>query len=564
VLERVAPLHHPDREYAEEAIQHYQPRAIYALATLINRLEGLKISPERRRALTALILSACDQGNTLWPHPTERPRPKQLSTPPQFREHNIWMALEEAVALWADERSSIPCLHWSDTGKKLPESGGVLLYDGRIRDLAEIIKDAPVKALISALPRPNQAFWTLSALWSGWLWGREAAEPFKIVLRRRRYDWGWQASALHAALQHAFDLLPLGAPFFGLQAEPEPGLLAATLMAASTARFDLHGLAIRTMHDPVQMVWKRGERLAREQGTLSHAAVRKGLLTHLKERGEAAPYLHLYATGLVNQAQNHALMRQDLNFDEALRENQSFLQQIIEKDRKLERQDNSERSLEVGLWGLRAREPHSEPLPDQVEKAVVGILQREENCSLTDIERKLYVLFPGMLTPSKGLVAAVLDSYAVFESSRWRLREEDRPSRRHADLREIGELIETIGTRLGYKTEHFDSKTSAWMENGRSMRVFYIVASALVRRILEEVKYPINQCILVIPGGRAGLLAYKEQRDPELQQRLADWCIIKFRHLRTLTSIPVLNRQTFEEQIRSDPVEQLTGQLMMF
>ena len=113
VLERVAPLDDPDREYAEEAIQHYLPRTIYALGTLINRLDGLQISSDRRRALTALILSACDRGNTLWPHPTERPRPKQLSTPPQFREGNIWTALEEAIPLWAGTVITSYSIHYT-------------------------------------------------------------------------------------------------------------------------------------------------------------------------------------------------------------------------------------------------------------------------------------------------------------------------------------------------------------------------------------------------------------------------------------------------------------------
>jgi len=235
VLERVAPLDDPDREYAEEAIRHYLPRTIYALATLVNRLDGLQISEDRRRALIALMLSACDRGNALWPHPTERPRPKQLSTPAQFQEGNIWLALEEAVTVWAGSGEPVPCLHWKDKGEKLPESGGILLYEGRIKDLAEVVKEAPLQAVIGAIPRPNQAFWTLSALWAGWLWGGEAAEPFKVALRRRRYDWGWQATALHAALHHVFDLLPLSTPFFGLLAEADPGLLTATLTAASTA-----------------------------------------------------------------------------------------------------------------------------------------------------------------------------------------------------------------------------------------------------------------------------------------------------------------------------------------
>jgi hypothetical protein len=34
--------------------------------------------------------------------------------------------------------------------------------------------------------------------------------------------------------------------------------------------------------------------------------------------------------------------------------------------------------------------------------------------------------------------------------------------------------------------------------------------------------------------------------------------------MRALAEIPVLNRQTFEEQLISDPVEQKQGQMMMF
>jgi hypothetical protein len=83
-------------------------------------------------------------------------------------------------------------------------------------------------------------------------------------------------------------------------------------------------------------------------------------------------------------------------------------------------------------------------------------------------------------------------------------------------------------------------------------------------RILAENKYPLGKCLLVLPGGRAGLLTYKEKRDPKLRQRLEGWSIVKFRLMRALAEIPVLNRQTFEEQLISDPVEQKQGQMMMF
>ncbi len=564
VLERVAPLDDPDREYAEEAIQHYLPRSIYALATLVNRLEGLQIPETRRRTLTALMLSACDRGNVLWPHPTERPRPKQLVLPAQFREGNIWLALEDAISAWAGTGGPVPCLRWSDKGQRLPESGGILLYEGRIKDLAEVVKNAPIQAVIGAIPRPNQAFWTLSALWAGWLWGREAAEPFKVALRRRRYDWGWQATALHAALHHVFDLLPLSAPFFGLLAEAEPGFLTATLMAASTAGFDLRAQAMRTAHDPIQLLWQRGERLSRKREEVSLEAVRDAIRDHLQELGEPAAYLQLYAAGLSAQAQGHGLMRPEQNFDEALREVQSNLQQAIQSDAHLERMDAEERSLEVGLWDLKEGATRAEPLADRVERVVVTYLQKHPSSTLLELEQGIYPEFPGLLTPSKALVGAVLESYGVEEAGRWRLRDEDSASQRRAELEKIPGLITTIGARLGYRTEHLGPTICAWKEKRKLARVFYLLASAMTGHILAENQYPLETCLLVLPGGRAGLLAYKATRDPRLRKRLEGWRIVKFRLLRALAGIPVLNRQTFEEQLVSDPVEQTQGQMMMF
>lgn len=564
VLERVAPLNDPDREYAEEAIQHYLPRTIYALGTLINRLDGLQISEERRRALTALILSACDRGNALWPHPTERPRPKQLSTPPQFRESNIWLALEEAISVWAGTGEPVPCLYWSDQREKLPESGGILLYEGRIKGLAEVVKNAPIQAVIGAIPRPNQAFWTLSALWAGWLWGREAAEPFKVALRRRRYDWGWQATALHAALHHVFDLLPLSTPFFGLLAEADPGLLTAALTAASTAGFDLRAQAMRTAHDPIQLLWLRGERLQREKGVVNLEAIREAMHQHLRDLGEPAVYLQLHAAGLAEQARGHGLMRPEQDFDEALREVGANIQQAIQSDVRMERMDSDERSMEVGLWDLREGEARAEPLADRVERAVVTFLQKHPGSTLLELERGIYPEFPGLLTPSKALVGAVLESYGVQEAGRWRLRDEDSASQRRAELEKMTKLIETIGERLGYATEQLGKNASSWKEKKKIVRVFYLVVSAVTGRILVENQYPLEKCLLVLPGGRAGLLAYKEKRDPKLRQRLDGWHIVKFRLMRALADIPVLNRRTFDEQLISDPVEQTQGQMMMF
>ncbi|GAB4503824.1 MAG: hypothetical protein Fur0043_08160 [Anaerolineales bacterium] len=563
VLERVAPLGDPDREYAEEAIQHYPPRALYALATLVNRLDGLQLTPARRRALMALILSACDAGNALWPHPTQRPRPRQLSIPPQYLENNLWLALEGAIGLWAGTHASLPCARWPKA-QEVPESGGLLLYEGRIRDLAAAVKSIPIQAVIGALPRPNQAFWTLSALWAGWLWGREAAEPFKVVLRRRRYDWGWHASALYAALQHVAGLLPLGAPFFGLLAEAEPGFLTAALMAASSAGFDLRGMALRTVHDPLQLMWTRGERLHRAAEQVNLEDIRAAMREHLRERGEPAAYFALYVSGLGKQARGPAWMRPAGDFDQGMRETQSLIQQALQSDEQLERLDADERSLEVGLWDLTPGQERAEPLADRVERAVVMFLQKNPGCTVLDLERDLYPQFAPLMAPPRALVQAVLDSYALQQGGRWQLRPEDRAAARRAELGRMTTLVRAIGERLGYTVEQPGETICLWLEAGQPLRAFYLLASALVGNVLARNRYPIENCLLVIPGGRAGLLAYKQTRDPNLRLALAGWRIVKFRLLRALADIPVLNRQTFEEQIASDPVQQSQGQMMMF
>ena len=117
-LERVAARDDPDREHAEEALACYLPPAVYALITIINRLDGLAFSPERRRCLLALALTACDEGNTLWPHPAERPRPKQLTIPPRFRENNLWLALERRYTL-IRPASPHRLLLWQEKGKTI-------------------------------------------------------------------------------------------------------------------------------------------------------------------------------------------------------------------------------------------------------------------------------------------------------------------------------------------------------------------------------------------------------------------------------------------------------------
>jgi hypothetical protein len=559
LLERVAPKDDPDREYAEEALSVYQPRAIYALGTLINRLDSPGVTPERRRALSALFLSACDAAGNLWRLDNNRPRPKQLTVSNEFRENNVWMALEASVTEWAADVEPVPFVQWSAFGKyirKLPESGGVLLFEGRIADLASVVDEAPIAAVVGVLPRPNQAFWTLCALWAGWLWGRESTEAFKVVLRRRRYDWGWQTEALQAALARLFELLKLGTPVLGLVPEPEPAFLTAALAAADINGFHLQSLAMRTQHDAAQIAWTRGERLHHEFANADVTAVRAAIRSHLTARGEPTLYLPLHAAGLTALTESHALTRRGPRQpeDEVIRAAADMVREALLGDETLVRYREGE-SVETGLWGLSPEVESSEPMTDRVEMAVVNFLIEHPNCAFEEILRGLAAGFPGLLTPSLGLVGEALVSYAEQAEGRWRLRAEDAPSARKADLVQMADLIQSIGERLDFGTNRIDERTLVWEAGETSAYVFHLKASAVIGRAVAESPYPRERSLVVLPAGRASLLAYKLGRDPALAARLKGFRFVKFRLVRALAKLPVLNQQTFEAQIARDPIE---------
>lgn len=300
-LGRVAPAGDSERPFAEEALGFYLPRAVYAIGTIVNRLDTLSDSDERRRCMSALLLYAADAANALWAFPFDRPRPRQLSYPAVYRENNIWLALEAGVKAWAEAsgQERVPLTLWPE---EPPESGGICIFEGPLRDLAADLEEIPFKAVIGAIPRPNQAFWTLSALWSGWLWGQAAVGPFKSVLRRRRYDWQWHAEALKALFGNLLELIGPETPVFAILSEAEPSFASAVLLAAQSAGLTLNGLAMHSEPEPLQLLWKKTPPVGRQRAKKPQQPdvhfARKAMREILEQRGEPMPYIHLHTTAL--------------------------------------------------------------------------------------------------------------------------------------------------------------------------------------------------------------------------------------------------------------------------
>lgn len=595
-LERVAALDDPDRQNVEEALSVYLPRAVYVIFNLINKVDGLALSPDRRSGLLNLLLSACDQANTLWSHPNTRERPRQLTTGHRFKENNIWLALEEAVALWAQPGPLTAIEAWPEVP---PLEGGICLYEGRLRDLADSLSEMEIRGVVTVLPRPNQAFWTLSALWSGWLWGREAVGPFKSVLRRRRYDWGWHAAALTAAFTSLSSRLKPDVPMFGLIGEMEAGFLTAAVTSADAAGFDLEGIAFRKDQEVAQLTWKKGA--GREIDRVSSAASQKAALTGctelLKLRGQPAGYLRMQAAALQEMAHEGVLQHENTSTQAAepggeptpsqnLQRVQAIIKDTFTPRSGLvrvgaEKNPGADRSsIEAGLWWLKIPEGTERILPvaDRVEIEVVRYLLRNQGSSSEEIDAAICASFPGLLTPDWELTLACLESYGqqdLRDGMTWRLRERESPSARRQDLINTRQNLSQLGERLGYRVSIRSERPEAptpgstallWSQGEQARFAFTILASAaLSEPVFSRETPPAGlQSVIVLPGSRANLVAYKLEHDPLLKAKVeAGWLFLKYRHLRQLLENPGLTPLNVAEQMKLDPLTHTAPQIRM-
>jgi hypothetical protein len=562
-LERVAPLNDPDRVHVEEALETYPNRALHILSTLINKLEGLDLSDQNEDLLGALLLSAFDRANTLWAHPVERERPKQLTIPPKYRENNIWFALEAAVDQWRSSRSPVP-VHQHDGS--LPPEGSIAMFEGRAKDLAQSLGELPIDAVLTALPRPNQAFWTLSALWTGWLWGADAVQPIKAVLRRARYNWRWHTAALHGVLAHLASNLTAKTPLFSLIAEAEPGFISAGVVAAHQAGFVCRGIALRSEEEKAQISWEFGDQKPSQRENIEQT-LHQGARDYLLRRGEPSPYLILLAAGLSDHARSEPL---DQEPSEAFQALQVAVETTISYRGGFLRLGATGKSRQSGYWWLQTDDQAELPLPlaDRTEIALVRHLLQHPGSTTDSIDQAVCEALPGLMTPSQEMVQICLQSYGTSEEGRWQIRAEDRPGARRADLETMAKHIDELGAKVGFAAVKMsdDPLRFQWYNaDGEIEYLLYLIASAVLGKLIPYGQPSLSKTVIILPGGRANLAAYKLAHNPALKEQAeGPYRFVKYRHLRHLLASPMLTRENLDDQLALDPLTYTEPQLRLF
>ncbi len=578
-LQRAVGLQDPLREAVEKALDTYPPRALYAMFSLLNQVDIMQATDHQRELLRALLLVVCDSLTLLWPHPPGRSRLYQLAVPSRYCENNAWLALEAAAADWGGQRQAVPLVTWPDLP---PESGGICLYRGRIQGLVRqaakprtgetAVSLPPIQAVAAVFPRPNQAFWVLSALWIGWLWGEKTLGKFKGVLRRQRYTWQWHTTALSAALAAAASPLAAGTPVFGLLPDAEARLVGSGFLAASRAGLVLQGAALREDERLVQAVWKAaGPVLPQTQALLPQLsetrvvqagaqAVRELLL------GRNAPvgYLAAYTAFAAGLAQNHLLPGRDEKPGAAYLALNKIARSAFSIGQGFTR-FNAGAAPDVGKWWLKdppQLDRADQVLADRVELALVKTLEAQPGQPLRDLDAALCAQFTGSLTPARSLVATCLQSYGVFREGGWFLRLEDAPARRSADLDEIAFLLLEMGAALGYEVQPGPPLT--WLGPGGVAAQFFIQTTAGHSVVFQKGLLR-ARTFVVLPGGRANLLAFKRQDNPYLDYLMDQNLVrfVKFRLVRRLAGSPLLTQANLYEQLSLDPLTYSSPQMQL-
>ncbi len=579
-LDRTVPLNHPARERAAELVALYTPRNLSALMDLVTRLETIDTDERTRTALTGLLLGALDGGSSLDPYGEVRPRPRTLRLPSRYLERNVWLCLEE-------ELSSLKCGEdaSADTGMAEAsdvtalirgEAQGYAIIECAARGVPKIVPPGSAALILANPPRPDGVFWALSALWTGWLWGAQAARPMWPFLARRRFDWEWHCRALRASLEAVAPLLTPEGHLLILFSDPNPALLESVSLAACGAGYELEGWGYSPQVG-YRSVWRRQPRRAQnEPQPVNTEALKQKLLAHtekvvlrsLRERGEPTGSMLLYSSVYAALAASGLAASAISLPEEQYRDVFALVSEAVrcgfERARLLQLTGWDE---EV-LWWLPDEKRAAVPLADRVELLVWKLLTRQPIWHLDDLVNAVYARFHGPLTPELALVLVCIDSYSLRDGELLRLRPEDIPNHRAEELKAIRRDLVKLGRRLGFVVKPGAKWEVRWVDR-EELYLFTISSTASLGRYLLSGRQEDTalQRYLVIPGGRARLVNFRLQRDPRLAQAVASdgWQFLKFRHLRLLLAERELDRNAFKNMPGLDPlVEQGAVQIPLF
>ncbi|MBI5565527.1 MAG: hypothetical protein HY870_11555, partial [Chloroflexi bacterium] len=247
---RIVDPKHEQAERVGEVLDAYTPRAQNALGDIVLKVESL---PEADRvALRPALLAMLDAATSLHA-PNDTHRVIGLKPPPRFIETNVWLELEQQASF----TPSVPLsLNRVVTVAELIASPtpAACVLNLSSRDLAKQLPPRSVAALIAHPPQPRPGFWSLSAAWTAWLWGKAATDGLLPLLSRKRTNWDWQWRAI-ASGWGAFNVAVRSTARSVLAFAYDEAMLESIVLAGGQAQQQLEHLVCDPF-DGVRATWR--------------------------------------------------------------------------------------------------------------------------------------------------------------------------------------------------------------------------------------------------------------------------------------------------------------------
>ncbi|MGB3906602.1 MAG: hypothetical protein WBB22_16960, partial [Anaerolineae bacterium] len=581
------------------------------------KIETLFADSPSQAALQLILVHCLDTCSKLGASPLPRPTALRLHPPSRFVERNVWHAFEEAYQQVRRLSPPPEVTVSSDLEHLVSEgSGNGIVMNESLRQVAAALPPASVSLVIAAPAPYYRPFWTLSYLWSGWLWGREKAALLKPLLRRKTMGWSWYRKRLCAALKTVHrPLRPQGRMVFILE-RADLTHITNLILAAVGAAFkldrilyqpeDIHPVKrpMRGAEGAYRLTFTRDDRAGQQPEELSPdplaAALQEAALRAarelLTERGEALHFSWLHSV-IYQRWSRDDLLGQALALEEEvavadfLEEHlgvglqEGLMKGVLELLPEDPDEENGHR-----LWWLKGKGYPSRPLGDRLEQAVCEALAHGKDLPYGVLEDRIYSRFPGIFTPAPGLVEACIHSYARDDStSTWHLRPEDEATTLARERVEVLSLLVEMGHRLGYQvsaagkhvqglltTAEHTSRTRlpkgmdvAWKEEGTDCHLFAFRQSTVLGDVLSRARRRKSEGrrYIVVPDRRLDLLRFRLETELLLRRALAEeeWRFIKLSHLTVLTSRKGLDRQDLRQVVGLEPlIDRPEVQLSLF
>lgn len=527
-----------ERERAAAVLAAYTPRALAAISDILIRLDAL---PEDERVLLRpLLLETLAECSMLHPN-TERgqpARPRSLKAPATFVERSVLSSLEKRFKHWMGRTTENGLSHASQLEALLAghEPAGCLLARSS-REIAQLVEAGQVALAVGLPPEINPTFWALGAVWSAWLWGKDAAEILRPLLSHRRANTEWLWRALTPSMHAVASRLPKPGKLVLIHHDADDELLGALALAGAGAKLTLEHALVEP-HDGLRMAWRPGEALSERQldiealGLEVMEVAEQATLNIIRARSEPSTWPQL-AAGIYQAMARTDLLRITASLPDVSPPPLALLTHFVRgtfegRETALQRVEGSNQVW----WTNRALGGGMEvPLSDLVELAVYDALQQAAEWEETALLRAIYSQFPGDLTPERSLVQLCLESYAqIIPPGVYSLREEDRVAPRRRDIEELRDELATMGKRIGWEVESANNRM-VWSERRTPAYTFVFSATAQLAPHLLTKRPPPGTPVLVIPGGRARLIEYKLRRNVQFRDAAAGagWQFLKFR-----------------------------------